>query len=148
MWSNYNHLLWLFLINYVSPQFFMNPGNFNYPWSFMIPFTNLHCLSTIQGEINFNVFMLWPMHQFWAIHVWFSNDSVTRRSSGSVFDIIYTTVSFKLYTDPTLIPDGFSLLQLLITKTITLSMTFIDMLLPCPFGTVFGIHRLEGLLLS
>ena len=45
--------------------------------------------------------------------------------------------------------DKFSLMQFLVTLNyFTLSMAFIDKLSPRPFCTVFGIHRLEGLLLS
>ena len=45
--------------------------------------------------------------------------------------------------------DKFSLMQFLVTlNKFTLSMAFTDKLYPSPFRTVFGIHRLEGLLLS
>ena len=73
-------------------------------------------LPSVKGGLVFIVFVLGPMHKIWAVHICFSNDSVTRRCYFSVFNLIDTTVSLQWYTDHTLIPEECSNLQLLITK--------------------------------
>ena len=106
MYSHCDRLRWLIPSSGYLTWIVMNNGKVNRIWSCMIPINKLFWIYTSKGTkggLVFNVFMLGPMNQFWYIHILLPNYSVTRCSSGSVFDLIDTTVFLHGYTHPTTI---------------------------------------------